>query len=170
MSPHPLSPRLAALLADMPVEELAFTPVPVRARHDGWTVERQRGFILRLALAGCVSVAARGVGVTRKSAYRLRAHPGAESFAASWEKAIGWGRDRIVDTAIEKALVGERVPIVREGRCIGERWRIDNRLAFAVLNALERRSERLGSPDPVGAFHAAMAALGSEQALTENKG
>ena len=64
----------------MPLEELAFTPVPVRARHDGWTVERQKWFILRLALGGCVSVAARGVGMTRKSAYRLLDRPGAESF------------------------------------------------------------------------------------------
>ena len=48
-----LPPRLLALLQDMPLEELAFVPVPVRARHDGWTKARQQGFILRLALGGC---------------------------------------------------------------------------------------------------------------------
>jgi hypothetical protein len=53
---YALSPRLVALLDDMPLEELAFAPVPVKARHDGWTVERQKWFILRLALGGCVSV------------------------------------------------------------------------------------------------------------------
>ena len=41
---NPLSPRLIAILQDMPLEELAFTPVPVRARHDGWTKVRQQGF------------------------------------------------------------------------------------------------------------------------------
>ncbi|HEY0044598.1 MAG TPA: hypothetical protein VGB62_08620 [Allosphingosinicella sp.] len=165
-----LPPRLAALLADMPLEALAFTPVSVRARHDGWTPERQRGFILRLALAGCVSVAARAAGVTRKSAYRLRDRPGAESFAAAWDRAIRWGQDRTVDTALEKALVGERIPIVREGRCIGERWRVDNRLSLAVLNALDRRSTRLGDPNPVLHFEAAMTPFEQDSPATENKG
>ena len=34
----------------------------------------------------------------------------------------------------------ERVPIVRNGRVVGEMRRIDNRLAMAVLNALDRRA------------------------------
>ncbi|MEA3052087.1 MAG: hypothetical protein QOG72_990 [Sphingomonadales bacterium] len=133
-------PRLLALLQDMPLEELAFTPVPVRARHDGWTVERQKWFILRLALGGCVSVAARGVGMTRKSAYRLRERPGAKSFATAWDKAQGWGQDRTVDVGLERSLCGERVPIVRSGRVVGEVHRYDNRLSMAVLNALDRRA------------------------------
>jgi len=137
---HALSPRLLALLEDMPLEELAFVAVPVRARHDGWTPPRQQGFILRLALGGCVALAARAVGKTPKSAYRLRQRPGAASFAASWDKAAGWGRDRCLDAALERALCGERVPIVRDGRCVGERFRFDNRLTMAVLNALDRRA------------------------------
>lgn len=135
-----LPPRLLALLEDMPLEELAFAPVPVKRRHDGWTVERQKWFILRLALGGCVSVAARGVGMTRKSAYRLRERPGAGSFAAAWERAQGWGQDRTVDVGLERGLLGERVPIVRNGRVVGEIHRHDNRLAMAVLNALDRRA------------------------------
>ena len=137
---HAVPPRLLALLEDMPLEELAFTPVPVRARHDGWTVERQKWFVLRLALGGCVSVAARGVGMTQKSAYRLRDRPGAKSFAAAWERAQGWGQDRTVDVGLERSLCGERVPIVRNGRVVGEIRRHDNRLAMAVLNALDRRA------------------------------
>lgn len=137
---YALSYRLLALLQDMPIEELAFTPVPVRPRHDGWSVERQKWFILRLALGGCVGVAARGVGMTRKSAYRLRERPGAQSFAAAWDRAAGWGRDRTVDVALERALCGERVPIVRNGQVVGEIRRYDNRLALAVLNALDRRA------------------------------
>jgi len=31
-----------------------FTPVPVRARHDGWTVEKQYAFIEALAETGIV--------------------------------------------------------------------------------------------------------------------
>jgi hypothetical protein len=157
----------------MPLEELAFTPVPVRARHDGWTVERQKWFILRLALGGCVSVAAKGVGMTRKSAYRLRDRAGAESFAAAWDRALGWGQDRTLDTGLERALLGERVPIVRDGRCVGERFRYDNRLTFAVLRALDRRAEaRLGGADPAAVFRLAVAEMERQAKLTatENKG
>jgi hypothetical protein len=49
-----LPPRLLELALDLPLEELAFHAVPVRARHDGWTPQRQRAFILRLALTGSV--------------------------------------------------------------------------------------------------------------------
>ncbi|MFN3387302.1 MAG: hypothetical protein ACK40O_00085 [Allosphingosinicella sp.] len=149
---HALPPRLLALLEDMPLERLAFVPVPVRGRSDGWTVARQQGFIARLALGGCVSAAARGVGMTRRSAYRLRERPDAGSFAAAWDRARGWGVARTVDVSLEKALLGERVPIVRLGRCVGEVHRFDNRLALAVLNALDRRAER--GPDPAAAFDA----------------
>jgi hypothetical protein len=157
----------------MPLEQLAFTPVPVKARHDGWTPERQRGFIARLALGGCVSAAAGGVGMTRKSAYRLRDRPGAESFADSWDRAAGWGQDRTLDVALEKSLLGERVPIMRDGRCVGERFRFDNRLTFAVLNALDRREERrFRGIDPAEALRTALAQMERDAMLaaTENKG
>jgi hypothetical protein len=170
---YALPPRLLALLQDMPLEELAFTPVPVKARHDGWTVERQKWFILRLALSGCVSAAAKGVGMTSKSAYRLLDRPGSESFAAAWAKALGWGQDRTLDTSLERSLVGEVVPIVRDGRVVGERHRLDNRLSFAVLNALDRRTEtRLGDADPAAVFRAAVAGLmrQAKPTPTENKG
>ncbi len=170
---YALPPRLLALLEDMPLEELAFTPVPVKARHDGWTVERQKWFILRLALCGCVSAAARGVGMTRKSAYRLADRPGAGSFRSAWGKALGWGQDRTLDKSLERALVGEVVPIVRVGRVVGERHRFDNRLAMAVLNALDRRAEAwFGRLDPGAVYRAALAQLEREAkpATTGNKG
>lgn len=170
-----LPPRLLALLEDLPLEQLAFTPVPVRARHDGWTVERQKWFILRLALCGCVSAAARGVGMSRKSAYRLLDRPGSESFRAAWGKALGWGQDRTLDRGMERALVGERVPIVRDGRVVGERHRFDNRLIMTVLNALDRRAgSRFGGLDPSAVYRATLAQLEREAAPTpapnENKG
>lgn len=168
----PLPPRLLAILDDMPLEELAFTPVAVRARRDGWTKAAQQGFIVRLALGGCVSLAARAVGKTRKSAYRLRERPDAESFAAAWDTAVGWGRDRTLDVALERSLCGEEVPVMRAGRCVGVRHRYDNRLTMAVLNALDRRAaSRLSGHDPVEAFERALAAIGQgEPAATENKG
>ena len=67
----------------------AFYPVPVRTRRDGWTVERQADFLGLLAECGSVIGACEAVGMSRKSAYALRARPGAESFAAAWDAALG---------------------------------------------------------------------------------
>jgi hypothetical protein len=65
-----------------------FEPVPGRARRDGWTPQRQSAFIAALAESGRVAVAARAVGMTRESAYRLRARAGAEGFVAAWDAAV----------------------------------------------------------------------------------
>ena len=52
----------------------AYRWVPVRRipRTDGWTEEKQRRFIETLADTGLVNVAAKAVGMSRESAYRLR--------------------------------------------------------------------------------------------------
>ena len=67
----------------------AFYPVPTRTRRDGWTVERQADFLGLLAETGSVIGACEAVGMSRKSAYRLRTLPGAGSFAAAWDAALG---------------------------------------------------------------------------------
>jgi hypothetical protein len=66
----------------------AFTPVPLRFRQDGWTPARQADFLGHLAETWSVSAAARHVGKTRESAYRLRDKDGAESFAAAWDAVL----------------------------------------------------------------------------------
>jgi hypothetical protein len=65
-----------------------FLPVPLRARRDGWTPDRQARFIALLAQTACVRKAAQLLGLTRESAYRLRKHPGAGSFRAAWDTAV----------------------------------------------------------------------------------
>jgi hypothetical protein len=67
----------------------AFYPVPTRTRRDGWTIERQADFLGMLAETGSVIGACEAVGMSRKSAYRLGTLPGAESFAAAWDAALG---------------------------------------------------------------------------------
>ncbi|MGQ0590366.1 MAG: hypothetical protein ACT4N8_12690 [Sphingosinicella sp.] len=169
--PHALPPRLVALLQDMPLEELAFVAVPVRARHDGWTKARQQGFILRLALGGCVTLAAKAVGKTKASAYRLRERPGAESFAAAWDRALGWGRSRAVDLGMERAILGEEVPVMYRGRRVGTRQVHDNRLLIAVLNAIGPLApDPTPGDDPNLAFRRALDALAPDPAPTEIAG
>lgn len=140
-----LPPNLAAILEDLPLDELAFVPVPVKPRRDGWTPERQVAFILRLALLGGVAAAAKAVGMSRESAYRLRQHPGAASFAAAWDKAQGWGRGRAADLGTDRAIHGETRGVYYRGRKIGEYVRHDNRLIIAALN---RMPPAPADPDP----------------------
>jgi hypothetical protein len=75
-----------------------FYPVPMRTRSDGWTALRQANFLGMLAESGSVLEACEAVGMSRKSAYQLRARRGAESFAAAWDAALGLpGRKVTVD-------------------------------------------------------------------------
>ena len=61
-----------------------FTPVPRRRKHrNGWTPEAQRAFIAALEECGCLSRAARAVGMSPRSVYRLIEAEGADSFAAA---------------------------------------------------------------------------------------
>jgi hypothetical protein len=87
--------------------EPKFTPVALdRVRHDGWTPERQRLFLVALAALGTVDSAARAVGMSRISAYNLKKHVGAKSFADEWDRALGFGRAMMFDYALERAIYG----------------------------------------------------------------
>ena len=59
-----------------------------RTRRDGWTVERQLGFLVALARTRSITRAAAAVGMTRESAYRLRARPNGALFAAAWDRVL----------------------------------------------------------------------------------
>lgn len=75
-------------------DSLRFDPVPLKARHDGWTVDLQTRFIVALARGLGVAGAARAVGKARATAYALRTKPGAGSFVAAWEGALAHARRR----------------------------------------------------------------------------
>lgn len=62
--------------------------IATRSRRDGWTVERQIGFLAALARGGSVTEAAASVGISRESAYRLRARDSCGLFAALWDQAL----------------------------------------------------------------------------------
>jgi hypothetical protein len=110
-----------------------FLPVPVRARADGWTQERQGRFVGYLAETGCVTVAARSVGMSRIAAYQLRARAGAEGFARAWDAVLairaarrdGLPRPRkrnfTPGELLEAALDGPVVVTMRRGRFVRAR-------------------------------------------------
>src|SRR3954453_264643 len=114
-----------------------FEPVPCRARRDGWTPERQRAFLHRLAQARSVSRAAVSVGMSRESAYRLRRRPGAASFAAAWDAILAPPPPRQVEGLA--FLRGKTVTLRVGRRIVGTRVKYDDRVLANLLRALIAR-------------------------------
>lgn len=111
-----------------------FAPVPRRnARHDGWTPERQLGFIEALADTGSVKSAAHAVNMTPEGAYQLRRHPEAGEFRKAWEAALKLGVQRLEDVAMERAIHGVEVPVYSYGKLVGSRRVYNDRLAMFML-------------------------------------
>ncbi len=110
-----------------------FIPVVRRGRHDGWTPERQRGFIEALAELGSVTSACKRVAMASFGAYALRRAEGAESFRAAWKQAIDMGAQRLADIALERAIEGVPVPIMYHGTQVGERRNYNDRLLTFML-------------------------------------
>ena len=69
---------------------------------------RQAEFIGHLAATRSVAAAARGVSMARETAYRLRARPGAQGFAAAWDVALGAVRSEAGRARLEAALAAAR--------------------------------------------------------------
>jgi hypothetical protein len=92
------------------------------------------------ALAGCGSVAraARSVGMTPRSAYRLAEAEGAGSFAAAWDTAFAIGFERVRADALERAVNGAPVAIYRRGKLVRVEQRRNDRLAIALLGGRDR--------------------------------
>ncbi len=134
----PFAPSAEAAEEDQP-HQIQFTPVPrLRVRRNGWTPARQRMFIAALAGCGSVTRAARAVGMTSRSAYRLMDADGADSFAAAWDEAIETGIERISTEALERALHGVPVALFRRGKLVRVEQRRNDRLAIALVGARKR--------------------------------
>ena len=122
------SPRRASRRAGS-----SFTAVAVRERHDGWTPARQHDFIAALAECGCVAEASAAVGMSAKSAYRLRARPDAVTFRQAWTIALDFAVQRIAEAVMGRALHGTVRPVFFQGEQVGERRYFDERLAMFIL-------------------------------------
>ena len=140
MGIHP-RPEPAAELDPVPEPAApAFEPIPRKRRHDGWTAERQRAFIAALAETGCVSEACAEVGITPRSAYRLREHAKAQAFAEAWDHALAMASARLASIAFERAVHGSTERIYRDGVLVEERRKPSDKLLMWLL----------GHVDPVG--------------------
>ena len=107
-------------------------------RHDGWTQARQARFLRELAATHCVSAAARAVGMTRQSAYKLRNRLKGEPFDVAWQAAFWCQYDALAEAVIERAIHGVEVPHFHRGELIHTSRRYDERAAVALLALRER--------------------------------
>ena len=127
--------------------EPEFTPVALdRVRHDGWTPERQRLFLVALAALGTVDAAARAVGMSRISAYNLKKRVGAESFAREWDRAAGFGRGMMFDYAMERAIYGVTSVKMRLGGAFEFQHGPDSKHIMKVLRLPPPRRDAKARP------------------------
>lgn len=121
----------------------AFYPVPTRSRRDGWTQQKQTDFIGYLAETGSVMGACEAVRMSRNSAYKLRARPGAESFAAAWDAALGAPIRKVtVPDLAFRAEHGQIQPVLFRGRYRGAWRKPDNSALLRHMQMLDRMAER----------------------------
>ena len=125
-----------------PKQNHTFEPVPVRARHDGWTVDRQYAFIEALAATGIVEEACRRVGMSRTSADNLRKRPSGVHFRRAWQAAVDYALHLVEESAHRRARDGVARPIFHGGEKVGEYRHYDERLTMFLLRTY--RPERYG--------------------------
>lgn len=121
---------------------ITFQPVPVRHRHDGWTVERQIAFIEKLADCGSVTAACAYVGMSCESARKLRRRWRARTFRDAWDAALDCGYADVEESAMERSKNGVARPVFYQGEQVGEWRHYDERLTMFLLRF--RRRHRFG--------------------------
>ncbi|MBB4631866.1 hypothetical protein [Sphingosinicella soli] len=120
----------------------ALPPRAAPQRHDGWTPDRQRLFLEKLAECGTVQDACRAVGMSPASAYALRQRKSGALFALGWAAALRHARERLADELLSRAMHGCTETVERGDEVI-TRHRFDNRLSMAMLTRLDREAEKL---------------------------
>jgi hypothetical protein len=109
-------------------------------RHDGWTPEKMRLFLARLAECGVVKDACQAAAMSARAAYNLRDRD--PLFAAGWEAAGVMARSRLADEAYSRSINGVMERIYKDGVIVAERHRYDNKLTMSVLGRLDARIDR----------------------------
>lgn len=147
-------------------DEYRWVPVRRRQRMDGWTEEKQRRFIEELADIGLVGRAAKAVGMTRESAYRLRRAPHATAFADAWDVARQHAAGLIEDIAFERAIQGVEQDVYDgHGNVVAARLVYDNRLLQYLLTRLKpecygtRSASAAAAPQPAPVLEQSLRAM-----------
>lgn len=98
-----------------------------------WTAAKMAAFLRTLSATHSVSAAARSVGMSRQSAYRLRLRLKGKPFDLAWDAAFHPSYQNLPYAALERALHGIEVPHYYKGEVVGTSRRYDERLTVALL-------------------------------------
>lgn len=112
-----------------------------RQRIDGWSPERQRGFLERIAEGATVDEATASVGLSPRAAYSLRRRAAGAAFALGWDAAKLVARPIVAEALFCRAMVGQIERLTKPDGDVIERHRFDNRLAMSLLARLDRHAE-----------------------------
>jgi hypothetical protein len=138
--------------------DLAPDPNPdqPRTHHDRWTAPKMAAFLRQLSATHSVSAAARSVGMSRQSAYRLRSRLKGGAFDLAWDVAFHHSYDNLAHAALERALNGVEIPIFHKGEQVGSYRKYDERLTLALLAQSTQRGNvpLLGRHAPAAERHA----------------
>lgn len=120
---------------------LAFEPyLHKQPRSNSITPDLQREFVAHLAATGIVTSAARHIGRSMEALYKLKQRPGAQGFAAAWDRAAQMGVERLEDTALARAIEGSERKIIRGGEVVAtERFHNEQLVMFFLRNRLASR-------------------------------
>ncbi len=118
----------------VPGQALATTePAPADPAEPRWSRERMAEFIVELSATQSVALAARSVGMSRQSAYKLRAREHGEAFDLAWAIALEQGYQQLYRAALARAVSGIEVPVYQRGELVGSRRHYDERLTCFLL-------------------------------------
>jgi hypothetical protein len=129
---------------------MSFKPVPTRKSVAGWTADRQRAFIEHLAATGSVTHAAAHVGMSVRSAYRLRGRPEADDFDEAWQLALRRAGSYLMGIALDRAINGTRREIWKDGKLIATQITPSDKLLMFAIDRLDPvRYTRTPTPDDI---------------------
>jgi hypothetical protein len=118
-------------------------PIPVPPEADDspgsgprWTNHKMVDFLRALATTHSVGDAAKAVGMSRQSAYKLRARTKGRAFDLAWDRAFCYSYDNLPYAALERALNGTEVRHFYKGQLIDTSRRYDERLTVALLKLM----------------------------------
>jgi len=144
-----------------------FVPVPTRKHRAGWTAERQRTFIERLAVTGDVGEACALAGLSSSSFYRLCNKAGADSFVAACRAAKVLASTRGSAIAWDRAINGRVERFYKDGELVMERRVPSDYLLTWLMARLDplqfgspaAKAHAMPAGDPVTAARKAMPGL-----------
>lgn len=123
-------------------------PTRFRIRRDGWTIPRQRLFLMTLAGTGCVKTACARVGLSQASVYRLRRNPALTGFAKGWELAMANFIEHARERMMEHALNSLHVPAMRGGKRVKTGAAATDRARMFVLRTYDAPRQPFIEADP----------------------